>query len=251
MSWIVSLQLMFGLLFARRTLSHLVREQLIEIFFARKLLAAIGIVFFLITCLLQSRPSFQFLAFGAVFTALLSFRKFFERRLRSRIQSEFPGFINQIILSMQTGLSFRSAIERFFRDADELWQRWLKAMIDSRVLLRPQQVPTSLLGEHWCQNYLAELIQIDQNPHSSLTRLRSWRKKLKVISEFRRKSGQALLQARIQLAVMAVLYIALLLLTMTVRRISENLPIILLSVALFIAGQLLYWRISRPRHWKT
>jgi hypothetical protein len=250
MSLFVSLQLMFGLLFARRTLHQLVRGHLIEEKLSRQLFFGLALTFLLATFLFRAHPRLQFSAIAAGMILLLSIDKLFVYRLESRIHSEFPAFINQLILSMQTGQSFRSAAEKTLEGPKALWQRWLFALVESRVLLQARREQEVIKEDVFCQSYLAELIRVNENPHSSLTRLKSFRKKLKVLSEFRRKSGQALLQTRIQMVVMTFLYLALLVFTLSQRSFERNQTLIFVSITLFTSGQIVFWRLARKKKWK-
>lgn len=247
MYWIVSLHLMFGILFARRTLlnlheKNLIRESDVDIGGAIVLAA-----FFCVTDLARNNPIAQMLALTGGCALLLSLPFLFERRLRIRVQSEFHGFLSKIILEMKSDISFRAAIDKHLAHPTEIWEQWLRSMIESRVFL----VAPSADGASWWSIYERELRAAEENPHLALTRLENFRRNLRILSEFRRKSGQALAQARIQMAVMTVLYLALLSITATQFRIGEHRRILSASITLFMAGQMVFWWLGRKRKWKT
>ncbi len=251
MHWILSSQLFFGIVIAHRTLRRLVQKNLLD---ERRVPAAFLIVFvflFLVTFRARSAVGVQTLAFLLLIASLSSCDFIFRRRLESRIHTEFPDFINGLILAMKTGMSFRAAVEKRLSNPGKLWEKWLRALLDSHVFL-PLNAPlqpenrTSFLQAH-----AEELRHAHENPHHALARLENLRRKLRVSSEFRRKSGQALLQARIQITVMTLLYIALLAITMRQFQIAAHKRLILLSLAMFSAGQIVFWLIARKRTWKT
>jgi len=246
MYWIVSLQLMFGLLFALRTLIQLHEKNLISEVGYKKLYLSVVAIFFCVTDVTKFDPVLQMCAIGVTCAALLSLPFLFELRLKMRIQSEFPGFISKIILEMKAGFSFRSSIDKHLSISSEVWEKWLRSMIETRVFLRT----TEDFSVHWWSIYLQELQAAEENPHLALTRLENFRQKMKVLSDFRRKSGQALAQARIQMVVMTFLYLALLVLMMTQFQIGSHRRLILASFTLFVCGQLLFWWLGRKRKWK-
>lgn len=246
MYWIVSLQLMFGLLFAFRTLKQLLRKNLISETGSGKLYWLIVATFFAVTFITKTDPLVQMSAIAATCAILLALPSFFQWRLRILIQSEFPVFINKIILEMKAGFGFRSAIDKHLSNPNEIWEQWLRSMIETRVFLRTSNDSSV----HWWSIYLQELQAAEENPHLALTRLENFRQKLQILSEFRRKSGQALAQARIQMVVMTVLYLALFAATMTQFQIAPHREIIFASMTLFIAGQFLFWWLGRKRTWK-
>lgn len=246
MYWIVSLQLMFGLLFALRTLKQLQKKNLISEIGSTKLYIMIVATFFAVTDGTKYDPVLQMCAIGVTCASLLSLPLIFELRLRRLIQSEFPGFLSGIILAMKAGFSFRSSIDKQLSNSSEVWEKWLRSMIESRVFLRTGED----FSAHWWSIYLHELQAAEENPHQALTRLENFRQKIKVLSDFRRKSGQALAQARIQMAVMTFLYLALLILMMTQFHLSTHRKLIFISVCMFACGQILFWWLGRKRTWK-
>jgi hypothetical protein len=148
---------------------------------------------------------------------------------------------------MRTGIGFRAAIERNLQPTAQIWQKWLFTMLESRVFLQQ----TDHLVPVWWRSQLVELQTIHLNPHSALDRLENLRRKMKVIADFRRKSGHALLQARVQLFVMTLLYLALFAATMSQFGFERHRRIILISFLLFIAGQTAFWLLARKRKWNT
>jgi Flp pilus assembly protein TadB len=243
---IMSFQLLFGIVFVHRTIQTLRQRKLITEADGKMLRVLLFMMFFCVTALTQHDPRVQMTAILCCGSLLLTLPSFFKWRLKSRIQSEFPSFMNKIILEMKSGFSFRGAIERQLHLPIEIWEQWLRSMIESRVFLHQIGGET----EAWWTPYLQELQAAEQNPHQALTRLENFREKLRVMSEFRRKSGQATAQARIQMVVMTVLYIALLILTTSQMPIRAHHRTIVLSLSLFVVGQIAFWWAGRKRNWK-
>jgi Flp pilus assembly protein TadB len=247
MYWIVSVQLIFGIAFANRTLENLRQRKLISEFDVKWKCLLLFVMFFCVTALAQHHPFIQMIAILLCCSLLLALPSLFMYRLRRRIQSEFPVFLDKIILEMKCGHSFRGALDRHLGPSDEFWQQWLRSMIETRVLL--QQIGVE--NDTWWTPYLRELKAAEQNPHLALTHLENFREKLCVLSEFRRKSGQAMLQARIQMLVMAVLYLALLAITAMRAPIQSHRRTLFMSLCLFVTGQIVFWWAGRKRTWKT
>ncbi len=249
MYWILSIQLLFAILIAQKSITQLVRKNLLTDVAATKFHLLTFIFFFAATFLTRVYPIAQFVLLSATCAIYLSSEIVFKLRLRCRIHSEFPDFINRIILAMKTGMSFRAATERSLTPASQLWEKWLLTMLESRVFLHQNGVSHDADVPIWWRSQLDELKKIHHSPHHALVRLENLRKKMKVSSDFRRKSGQALLQARIQIVVMTLLYIAVLVLTMNQFQVHRHLRLILISVSLFVGGQFLFWWIARKRKW--
>ena len=210
MNWLVSLQLLSGILFVHRKLRTLAATGLLDEKSVPKLFLGVVIVLFFITYLTVGSPRAQLLAILAITGAISGSHLVFRQRLRSCIQQRFPDFLNKVILSMKTGLTFRASCERLLASPSELWEKWLRATLESQVFL---EHPASS-DLFWWKSHVDELRSIHQAPHRAMGRLESLRRKLRVASEFRRKSGQALLQARLQMVVMTCLYVALIAVTM-------------------------------------
>jgi len=213
----------------------------------KMLSALLFVMFFCVTDIARRDPLIQMLAVVLCCSVLLILPQLFQLRLKRLIQREFPGFLGKVILEMKAGNSFRGAIDKHLSQAEEIWEQWLRSMIESRVFLHT----ACDISDAWWSKYLQELQAAEENPHMALTRLENFRQKLRVLSEFRRKSGQALAQARIQMVVMTVLYLALLAITMTQFQITSHRRIIFASLGLFGAGQVLFWWIGQKRTWKT
>ena len=249
MYWILSIQLLFGILIVQKAITQLTQKNLLTVSSATNFRVCTFICFFAATFLTRAHPIVQFVLITATCGMFLSSEFVFKMRLKSRIHSEFPDFINRTILAMKTGMSFRAATERSVAPISQLWEKWLFTMLESRVFLHQNGASHDAEVPIWWRPQLDELTKIHQSPHHALARLENLRKKMKVASDFRRKSGQALLQARIQIVVMTLLYIAVLVLTMNQYHEHRHLRLILISGSLFVSGQLLFWWIARKRKW--
>lgn len=248
---LISLQLLSGIVFAVRTINLRAQRSILSEQ-SRPTLILITILLFLLgTFWLHRHPGYHFLLILIGCSALRQIDRVILRRLEKRIDSEFPGFLNQLILKMQTGQGLRSSVEDFFTGPLTQWKKCLHVLIESHVFLQINSSSMDDLEQQWCQKYVVELRQIFQNPHCGLDRLKSWRKKLRILSEFRRKSGQSLIQARIQLLTMSVLYIALLIFTLAENQWKSNRRLILLSMGLFVLSQIVFFVITRKRKWKV
>jgi hypothetical protein len=251
MHWFLVVQLLSGILHTRRTVQKLADAKLIDANTRATISATVFALLFLIAFLLFDHPLIQSFIFVMIGSGLSAGDFFFQRRLQRRIQSEFPGFIDRILLAMKTGYAFRPAVERALTPQNHAWEKWLLAMIETHIFLRPNNHATDHSGAFWWHEYFRELRILQKNAHHAVARLESLRRKLKVMSEFRRKSGHALLQARIQLWVMTVLYLALLAMTMTQFHLYDHRRLILGSLALFTSGQISFWWLARKRKWKV
>lgn len=251
MKWIVALQLTAGCLFVIRTLNQYTQLNICRKETLTKIGTAIISSLFLLTAGFLTAPCWHLCGVIGVCAMSAGLKKYFLRRLESRFHSEFPEIINQLILSMKTGLSFREACERLCRHPRNMTETWLRDSFETIVFLQHSSPGTSKQSAPVLRRTLADLKKISEHPHHSLSRLNALRYRIKILSDFRRKSGQATLQARIQLFVLSGLYLALLAGTIASFGWSSHSQLIMMSIAWYILGSFLFLKLTRRTKWSV
>lgn len=192
-------------------------------------------------------PTHLWLFFGTIFILLKLLPYFFSRYQEKLIQSHLLRLLDQLILDVQSGLSLRSALTKLSTQESSLlrvsWGNLAHAIIyeDSAAGLQSETL----------KNLFEELRRIDRSQSKCADQLRSLRKNLKTLENFRRRSGQVSLQIRMQAALSALLYVGLLLFVITQFGFYPHRTLIMVSGTLFFAGMVTVFVIGRRLRWTT
>ena len=159
-------------------------------------------------------------------------------------QDQFLILLDSIIARMKMGLGFRESLNLSIEQIDALWiQESLREMQDRMIFAQSiKSLPQSF--------HFAFLIleKTHRDPHQPLKRLQYARDNLKTELLFQTKARQALLQIRIQSLVMATLYLATLIFTVSYSG-TKFLNLILLSSILFVLGSIWVFSVGRKIKW--
>ena len=190
-----------------------------------------------------SRLSFSFSLVAICISAMLLALFSLQRRQIDALKSNFPLFLDRWILNAKLGSSISSARERALIEESVVSQRLLRAFFNST---RAECEKHAFLDDH----VALELKEIGAQTHQAIARLENLRLHLRRTSDFRRKSGQALLQSRIQMITIGVLVLALQ--VYDVRRYgwSRVGDFILLSLALSAIGIVVMNILASKRRWR-
>jgi hypothetical protein len=238
-------QTLFGILFVIRTL---------QIFRARAMLTQpfvtkTGTIFVTIA-LLSAFLSVQ----HAIFATLLSFANIFvafatlfvcERRQIDALKAEFPFFLDRWILNLRLGSALTPSREQALRDHSANFQTLLRPLFNSSGLSAAKLTHPLLPSAQ-----LHELERIQREPHAALQRLENLRHTIRKTAEFRRKSGQAVQQTRIQSSVMLLMLVALIAFTLRRYGWSRVADLVAESVVLSLIGTLTMHLLTRKTRWK-
>lgn len=183
------------------------------------------------------------------FSLMLSaFSRFAIYLREKKFEDNFCHFLDLVILEMRAGTSFRSALQRVNQSHDAFTQQKVAKILE---ILRFSKTPTDKTASPFLSDVIEEFVNIDQNSHNSLSRLNQLRGRLKTVSDFRRKSGQALAQIRAQGLVMLALYFATFaFLKVFVPEFEHGLEL-LLSVLLLLIGTSTLFLYGRRYKWKV
>ena len=239
------LQLVAGNLFVIRTL---------QIFRGRALLSTTtvtktGTVFVCASSLIgffcNNSPVLCFgLHFGGVFLCVVTLFCI-ERQQLLRLRGEVPLFLDRWILNLRLGSALTAARRDALLEHSEAFRTLAQPLFDT--VSGPSRTPHHVL---FSTQVLDELQRLHQEPHAAIERLENLRHLLRKSTEFRRKSGQAVRQTRIQSAVMLCLLIALSVFTLTRYRWRECADLVALSAVLSLLGLAVMHLLARKSTWK-
>jgi hypothetical protein len=158
---------------------------------------------------------------------------FLKHMRRKKFEERFEEILNMIILKMKSQKSFRISFSEVIHESSTATQRIL---IDIRDVVVFSQQNKSIILSAFTQKIIMEFVLADQAPHAALKRLIQFRERLKIQTDFRRKSGQVLQQIRSQSFILTALYIVLFIFVLKRFGFEANQRIIFLSLSLFIIG---------------
>lgn len=183
-----------------------------------------------------------------IFSSPFYLPKIIEFQREKQLKEQFVVIIDQIILSMKSGKSFRSAflicLERQKKPVQYVLSEFMSA-------LQYQKEIESMSKDRKIVFYFQELAQVDHSTHKPIDRLKALRRRLLIERNFRQKSRQALLQIRFQSWIITGMYLMVLLYVRFEFGMSGHLILILGSTFLFLIGLVCVQRMGRNYRWKT
>lgn len=182
---------------------------------------------------------------------LLITLKFFPIVLRifllKRLRSVLVPFLDAVILGLQTGKSFRSSLHA----AIEIQSGWVRNQLmeiyDSLVMSENVIAMKSTL----LADLQRELLEIDRSKSRCLDQLRALRKDIKMLQDFRRRSGQVTQQLKMQAIIVTALFLALLLFVIKQFGFQEHRKLIFGAGMTFILGLIWIFLMGRRIKWKV
>lgn len=224
--------LIFGFLTALRILDEVIGQNILS----RKQMTKFGTAYFLICIALSFFTHDYFVLWAICFAPHFIFSIFIlllKHMRRKKFEEHFEEILNMIILKMKSQKSFRNSFSEVITESATSTQRIL---IDIRDVVVFSQQNKSIILSAFTQKIILEFVLADQAPHAALKRLIQFRDRLKIQTDFRRKSGQVLQQIRAQSFILTAIYLALLVFVLKRFGFETNQRIIFLSLSFFIIG---------------
>ncbi|MDE0151504.1 MAG: hypothetical protein OXK80_03265 [Bdellovibrionales bacterium] len=237
---ILSLHLLFGLWFAYQTYTD--RSQKVFSEFAIKSCIFSYLVIILLALPLGTLP-LVFSIYIPIFI-FVTIEYFWSYKRLDYFQKQFLSLLDFTIARMKMGNSFREALNQGIESIDS---KWVKEDLKE---LRDRIVYSQDIKLHQAKEFLfafKTFKQVDKDPQP-LTRLHYIREAMKIEDLFRKKSHQALLQVRLQSAIMSILYLALFIFVIWYHK-AQFLTLMLVSLCLFITGSALIFILGRKIRW--
>jgi Flp pilus assembly protein TadB len=248
-SLISTLILMSALLFVDRIFSLYKKQQLLS----EKFMTKIGTFYFIFLISLYfysfSHPfSFWIFTFASffVFPTLLYF---LNRIHQQQFYSEFLRFLSLIIMNMQQGLAFVTAIERAQESGN-----WKQGQVLGRIcenVVFSQQTNLSNQGffNQFLGSALIEMRQIHRQQHQGIERLKNLRKILRERLTFRQRSRQIWLYFSYQLGLLSLIYWSLFLYILKDFGFFGFQSTFLYSASLYFMGSAVTFFIAKGKKW--
>ncbi len=188
---------------------------------------------------------FAFLSF-LLFPILIFCLKRFHQH---QFHGEFLRFLSLVVMSMQRGLSFPTAMESSLRvgnwKQDQLLRRIYEDVVFSQQELSHQ---TGLFGQYIDQ-IRDELTRVSEHQHQAIDRLCNFRKNLRDRLIFRQKSRQIWSYFTYQVGLLSFIYIGLLVFILKEYGFKPYWFSFFLSFSLYFSGLLFTYWIARSKKW--
>ncbi len=242
---ICSLILVFGLLFVLRI--YFFNEQ--NRIFDNDLLknSLLLIVFLTLGCVLFVYQRI-FLVWVIVFLSISMFvvTIFVTAFIRERMfRQDFVDFLDRTILQVRSGQSFSNSLELSNIKTPVQSKIKLEKIIEAVHFSQKIETTNEFLAE-----IFEEMSSVEHFPHKTLDKLCSFRRKIKIEEDFRRKSGRIVRQVRIQIVFLVVMYSCVLTFIISRFGFRENFKIIFISLALFVLGIVGFFYFGVRKQWK-
>lgn len=168
---------------------------------------------------------------------------------QTRYQVEFFWFLNRLILKMKGNLSFRSSYRESLEGLSQFSKTRLEK-IQNYVTFRQQTFESNPGFLKFERRAVEVFCRVDTYRSHSLMHLETFRDELRIIRQFRHKSGQVSLQTRIQMAVVIVLYLLSLLFWAMQGQLNKYKTLVFISSLLMIVGLTIIHHLGRKKKWK-
>ena len=185
---------------------------------------------------------FCFSLFSFFFVPIMHF--FLEKKLKDN----FCHFLDEMILYIKTGKSFHTAFLECIEKSDAFMQQKMRNVLGILEYHDSKSID-ELRG--FSKELVFALKKVKNSNDHQLIRLEEFRRKLKIESDFRHRSGQATAQIKIQAIFLVGIYIALLFLGSQFFSRPEISYWQALSLPLFLLGVFLMIFLGRRFQWKV
>jgi len=167
-----------------------------------------------------------------------------ETSVLRRLSARIPSWLDKWILNLRVGKSISSALEAAFRDEPDAFQSLARPLLRQHHF-HHQRHPlfTFVVAQE-----LARLMRTDHAALARLERLREW---VRRDSEFRRKSGLAGRQTRLQALTLLGLQVALAAFMLNRYSWSQCGDLVVISFSLTLISLWIMTRLSQKRLWKV
>lgn len=221
-------------------------------FFTRSELTKIGTTYFcavitLTLSLPQTNLWLWFAVFAPIAILAIALYALISRRMNN-FREQIGETLALVSLKMKSGCSFRQAFSEVAAESHPRMRAKL-GEIGGAVVFSQQN--RARFGNRFVEEVIDELRRIDRQPHMATRRLSVFREKLRIESDFRRRSGQVLARIRAQSLVMSGLYVAIAIFISWKFGFRANAELFLVSASLFGVGALWIWMGGRKLKWKV
>lgn len=209
--------------------------------------AVFALVIVLFGALTPENILLHWLFIGIVLATLKFFPPFLLIFLKRELQKALICWLDAVVISLQSGISLRMsavhAAENF-----EGWRQNIFVDLAHAIAFSEKNISTK-----WplVAAFTERVIEIERSGIQCVEQIKSMRKELAMMENFRRRSGQVSMQIRMQAIIVTFLYVGLLFFVAHMFGFYKNIHIIGTSTALFLLGLIWIFLVGRRMNWKT
>lgn len=238
----------FGHIIVIRTLKFLISIQIIpKVSFKKQnfMSLTLNLILFFI---FYRRIDLMWVIYFAIFMVPFLVLCIQEQTRKKIFQRNLISILDNLIIQIRTGKSLRDAVLETAAQLKDPLRYYLHEMSSAMEFSSNLE---SKIKDPLFSETLSELVHIHRAAHKQIDRIKTFRRKVKIEEDFRRKSGQVSMQTRAQALVLGIIFCGLLLFTLTVHGFAGNESIISSALALYFIGLILLFRIGRGYKWKV
>lgn len=170
--------------------------------------------------------------------------------VRRKFKESLMGLIDEMILTMQSGVSFRGALASLIQKESNLIKVQLLE-IQNRIHFTGSVEAQPPISDPEIQRLTHELQEIDRSRSKSLDQLKSFRRLLRIEKQFQEKESQINSAVRAQMGILSALFAVLLAYVTHRFGFDANRSVIILAVSLFFIGLGLLQLMGRKKNWRV
>ena len=199
------------------------------------------------TSTLLAKPHWLWILQISILVSIFWIPKLVVQVSRRVFRQNFVEILDQIILEMQSGHTFRAAFKSIIINTTGFIKVQLQDILNQIIF--PENAKNH--KEKYLGRIILEFKDVDQRTSKSVEQLKYFRAQLRQERDFERKKMQAKESIKAQMIILSVLY--LLLGTFIVQKFGfiDNAKIFIVSAALFILGIALIHSIGAIQKWKV
>lgn len=192
-------------------------------------------------------PALLWLFIGILLITLKFFPAILRFFLLQRLQKALLPFLDSVILGVQTGKSFRSSC----RLAVDLQSGWVKIQLHEVIESITGSDHGVAVKSALLKGFVDDLRFVDQSQSRCVEQLRALRSHYRMMESFRRRSGQATQQIKMQAIIVTALYLALFVFVIKQFGFKAHKNLMMGSASVFITGLLVVFYFGRRLKWKV
>jgi hypothetical protein len=236
-----------GFAIAMRTFQRSAEEFAFSVRVSAAILVFLMVMILCALLFLHTWPFALWIFIGIILISLNLFPYFLRIFLIRSMKRQLIPLLDQVILGLQTGSSFRIAL----RSAIEAQQSWFRRqLLDIYNAVVNSREQKSAPRTKFFEELIAEFSEIDRSQNKIVEQVRAFRRQLKTEEDFRRRSGQVTQQIRLQAIIVTVMFVALLLFVSFNFGFFKNIRLILFASGLFAGGVVWIFMMGRGMKWK-
>lgn len=188
---------------------------------------------------------YSFLSITIIPFFILLITKFYQQQF----YGEFLRFLSMLILKMQIGNSFRSAMETVIQEGGWRQRSLLVHIYENVVFTQQEEVGNSGPFARFISQIVEEFIRVQNNQHQAIDRLCNFRKKMQSEQFFRRRSRQIWIYFGNQLVLLSVIYLLIFVYVLKHYGFQKFSQVFMVSFGLYSIGCFVVYILGRSKKW--